>query len=92
MALALRRPVAELDITPNEFANWIAFERLNPFPDQVNEYQSAQIALLLYSQNSKKKLSITDFMLSEIVKKPVREETGDIGDTIWDALGLLKQN
>jgi hypothetical protein len=82
-------PVAKLDITLDEFATWVAFERVNPFPDQVNEYQLAQIALLLYSQHSKNKLSITDFMLSELVNKPTRENTNDIGDVIWDALGSL---
>jgi len=71
LALALHTPVSQLDISWDEFAHWVAFEKSNPFPSQINEFMLAQLTTIVVSYMSKSKPKTADFMLSELLKKPV---------------------
>lgn len=78
LAAAFRRPVCELDISVDEFAHWIAYERQAPFADQTNEFMLAQIAMLIVSMTSKSRPKVTDFMLSQQTTTPEPDQALDI--------------
>ncbi len=69
LALAMHRPVGELNVSVNEFIDWMAFEQLHPFPDMRQEFMMAQLIAMYVSAHAKKKPNISDFMLSEMIKK-----------------------
>ncbi len=85
VALAMHRPVRELDLTLDELVDWLAFERIHPFIDERIEFMLAQLTQIYVSAHSKRRYKLSDFMLSHILEKE-----GDTGASDAQIISVFK--